>query len=408
MQNLRALVDEKLANNRNHRGAMLAAIASGEIIAFVGAGLSVPLKYPSWPDLMQKMSNHANGFAQYIPSEAAKADILEYAEEICNHFKAHNKLDEFKNIIGREFAPKAGGANCTATYELLAQLPFRAFVTTNYESCLEQAFANNAIKKGKAPNVGSWVVIKKGGQDRHRVSSFLRSIAEVSGERRLAYLHGRYDDTDNIVLTTSDYVECYGIVLNNKQPKDISVTLHYKFVWSLFATRKMVFFGCSMDDPYIKIFLDKVARDLWEQNQISHFIVLPIDEQSASLADGWSQQFLRYGLQPIFFDNRNGDFSKLDQLLDETSEHCIQVNSHLENFSMSNREIFPVNPIIAPRKSFVEKIISAISKLAKPFRQDVTSHQPAKSNVDAERPVNPDWLEEINITTAKDLKKNEN
>jgi hypothetical protein len=400
MQTIKTLVDEKLASNRSQRNAMLSAIASGEVIAFVGAGLSVPLNYPSWPALMQKLTDYANQFAQYIPSAATKADILEWAEEIRSHFIAHNRLNEFKSFIGREFWPKPDGANCTKAHELLADLPFRAFVTTNYEPCLEQAFANNAIRDQKAPRVDPSVIVKKNGQDRHIVSSFLRSIAEIGGERRVAHLHGRYDDTDNIVLTTTDYVDCYGIVLNNKRPKDEVVTLHYKFVWSLFATRKMIFFGCSMDDPYIKIFLDKVARDLWEQNQMSHFVVLAIDEKNAPLADGVCQQFLQYGLQPIFFDNRDGNYSKLDQLLEEASEYCVRVNSHMENFSMSKEEVFPTRSEIL-KMSLGRKIVSVISKLTKLLRRDLAAPPPES----IEHSVDQEWLEEVNATTVKDLKK---
>jgi SIR2-like domain len=411
MQNLRALVDEKLADNRSHREAMLATIASGEAIAFVGAGLSAPLRYPSWPALLAKLHDRANQFSQFNPPETTKADALLYAEEICNHFTAHNALPEFKNILGREYAPRPSGANFSPTHNRLVKLPFRTFVTTNYDSCLELALSDNEIREGKPPCPDSSVIIKKNGQDRHRVSFFLRSITESGGnrDRRIAHLHGRHDDTENIILTTSDYVESYGVTLNGKQPQHYQVTLHRLLVWSLLATRKMVFFGCSMDDPYIKVFLNMVARDLWEQGQMSHFVVLPIDEGSALSVDGLSQQLLRFGLQPVFFDNCRADFSKLDQLLDDAIEHFTHRHSHLDNVSLSNREMAFSNQISLPRRSFVRKIISTISqKLARQFRRELIVEQPAKSGPNQEQPVNPDWLEEINTTTAKGLKKNEN
>ena len=45
MQDSSGLVDKILTDNRSQRQTMLAAITSGEAIAFVGAGLSVPLGY---------------------------------------------------------------------------------------------------------------------------------------------------------------------------------------------------------------------------------------------------------------------------------------------------------------------------------------------------------------------------
>src|ERR1022692_4135998 len=111
MQNLRTLVDEKLANNRSHREAMLAAIASGEVIAFVGAGLSAPLKYPSWSELLTKLHDRANQISAFNPTEMTKANVLEYAEEICKHFKTNNALGEFRDMLGQEFALRKNGAN---------------------------------------------------------------------------------------------------------------------------------------------------------------------------------------------------------------------------------------------------------------------------------------------------------
>lgn len=412
MEDLRSLVDEKLADNRSHREAMLTAIASGEVIAFVGAGLSAPLEFPSWPALLTTLHDRANLFSQLNLPETIKADDLQYAEEICNHFIANNALSEFKSILGRAYAPKLNGANFSPTHNRLVKLPFRTFVTTNYDSCLELALTDNEIKQGKPPCPDPSIIIKKNGEDRHRVSLFLRSIVEraENHDRHIAHLHGRHDDTESIILTTSHYVESYGVILNGKQPQNDPVTLHRLLVWSLLATRKMVFFGCSMDDPYIKVFLKMVARDLWEQGQKSHFVVLPINNEQAALSvDGLSDEFLRFGLQPVFFDNRRGDFSKLDQLLDEAIEHCSHRHSHMENFSMSKHETISIPTNSSSGKSFAEKIISAIPKrLAWLFRREVISQEPAKSKVNQEQPVNPDWLEEINTTTAKDLKKNEN
>jgi hypothetical protein len=409
MQNLRAL-DEGLANNRKYRDAMFAAIASGEAIGFVGAGLSAPLKYPSWPALLAKLHDRANQIAAFNPPEQAKANALEYAEEICKHFKTNNALGEFRDMLGQEFALRKNAANCSSTHRRLVRLPFRTFITTNYDICLEQALSDNAFDEKKPPRPDSSIIIKKNRYDRHRVSLFLRSIVESTGndDQLIAHLHGRHDDTENIVLTTSDYLESYGITPDGKQPQNCPVTLHRLLVWSLFATRRIVFFGCSMDDPYIIALLNMVAGDLGERGQITHFVALPIDEKTALSVEGLSQQFLRFGLQPVFFDSQDGDFSKLDLLLDETIEHCIHRHSHLENFSMPEHKTTLTNPKIAPQKTFFGKIVSAISqKLAALFRREQTLLKPIQSGINQE-PVSPDWLEEINTATTKDLKKNEN
>ena len=46
-----------------------------------------------------------------------------------------------------------------------------------------------------------WLALAGDGSDRHRVSVFLRSIADGgAGPRYMAHLHGRHGDTRNIIL----------------------------------------------------------------------------------------------------------------------------------------------------------------------------------------------------------------
>jgi hypothetical protein len=289
-------------------------------------------------------------------------------------------------------------------------------VTTNYDGCLEQALSDNAVEKGNIPIPDSGIIIKASGADRHRVSLFLRSIVErfENQHRYVGYLHGRHDDTENIILTASSYSNAYGIPLKGKQPtQNQPVTFHRQLVWSLFATRKIVFFGCSMDDPYVKLLLDMVAGDLWQWYQTTHFVVLPIDEQSVTSIDALSIQFQRFGLQPVLFNNCNGNFSNLDQLLDEAIERCPRGNSATSQSDLISNVPSPLyGRTLAPEKIpfsklalFFRKIITIITLV---FRRTQVSKPPFKSEKNQEQAVGPDWLEEINKTTASSLKKDEN
>jgi hypothetical protein len=178
MQDLRAVVDEKLAKNRSHLEAMLGAISSGEAVGFVGAGLSASLKYPSWRALLDKLHERANQIAPFIPSDSANSNVLEYAEQIRNHFISNNALDEFRVILGREFALRQNGENCSPTHRRLIKLPLRTLVTTNYDCCLESALDDKAFEEKRPPPPDPSIVIKKNRRDSHRVSLFLRSIVE--------------------------------------------------------------------------------------------------------------------------------------------------------------------------------------------------------------------------------------
>jgi hypothetical protein len=412
MQNLRALVDEKIANNRNYREAMLALIASREAIAFVGAGLSSALKYPSWNDLLEKLRLLADRVAPFNPPNAVKADVLQYAEAIKKHFQNNSMLPQFNNAIGREFMPR-NGANCTTTHSRLIKLPFRSFVTTNYDDCLEQALNEFTIHELGKSRLDPGVVIKANKADRHLVSTFLRSIVDRvdKHQRRVGHIHGRYNDTANIILAASDYEDAYGLILKGSQPRNVpSSTLHRQLAWSLFATRQLVFFGCSMDDPYIKALLDMVTADLWEWNQPIHFVVLPIDENSVSIVDGLTIQFQGYGLQPVFFENCKGDFLNLDQLLDEAFERCPHddlaasgSDSTSNKFSATHTQ----TPVPVKEPGFNKLALAFFKKIAKLFSRTLLFQKPTQSERKQEQTVGPEWLEEINKATVSRLKSDE-
>ncbi len=388
MQDLRDIATEKLRENLTCREVMLRLIASGEAISFVGAGLSASpeLNYPAWPKLLEVMSAEAKKLASFQSALNETEDPLLRAEELKEHFKKHDALARFKSILCHEYGPK-DHANCTLTHQRLVKLPFRAFVTTNYDGCLEHALTEVAISKNQKPRLDLSVVIKSNGQDRHMVSRFLRSIVEHRGPhwRYVAHIHGWYDDAENIILAASDYAEAYGFKMEDgriQKQKAPVATLHRQFAWSLFASRRMVFFGCSMDDPYIKGLLDVVAADLWEWHQPIHFVVLPLDRESLTSVESRAGDFRRHGLQVVFFDNWDGTFVGLDHLLD----------SALASWESGQTPPAPAS--------------DASKQAVRPSAGSETS-QVADEQLEQIENVNLQWLEEINESTVPSLKKNE-
>jgi hypothetical protein len=383
VQSARELLDEVLRQNLERKQAMFSLISSGEAIAFVGAGLSSGqyLNYPAWLQLLEKLAAAADEIAHFKRERIMLENALSSAEAIKEHFKANNALAKFKNILCREFSPRNDG-NISPTHQRLVKLSFMAFVTTNYDGCLEDALNEYSFSENGRMPPNPCVIIKSNEEDRHMVSRFQRSLIAASEDRHryIAHLHGWHDDAENIVLTESDYAKAYGFVIEKGRlmKEKPSSTLHRLFCWSLLASRRLVFFGCSMKDPYIKALLDAVAADLWEWNQAIHFVVLPIDEESIPSIDNQIAGFRRYGLEPVFFDNRDRQYTGLDELLEE----ALQV-SKVENASTKFR--------------------SELTKTSS--GPDMTSS--SRKQLEERQQISSGWLEEINEITAPSLKKNE-
>jgi hypothetical protein len=302
--------DAILLANQKHRQAMFHLIESGEAIGFVGAGLSHPL-YPTWQEFLETLENKAVELTHMpisLGKGLSKGNVLDYAEAIKRHFSDHASIEQYFAIFGTEFAPKHG--RCTEQQKKLLRLPFKGFVTTNYEESLEQA----AHDCGETRRDCSVVI--KPDDDHHLVTRFLLGLDDKIQPRRIAHLHGIHSETRQIIFTRSEYEHAYGVGDGG------SWQLHRKLIWALLATRRLVFVGTSLDDPYLNQLLEMVADDLWKWGQPIHYLVSPLDAQSIARQQSDQARFNNYGICVVYFDNFDGTYRGLDQLINEAVARC--------------------------------------------------------------------------------------
>jgi hypothetical protein len=264
--NLTAIAESLLLENLRHKQDMMKLIASGEALAFIGAGLSKPLGYPEWPVLLQKLSVEAAKYGTYLAADPSiQSSTLAYAQHIKNHFDA-TRPDKYFAFLGAEFEAKQPA--CGDNHLRLVELPFRGCITTNYDPALEFALRSKNLLEAD-----SLIIVKRDNQDAHKVLDFLLSLSINKPLRYIVHLHGSQNSTKDIILTASDYREAYGMnydPISQEKKKNQQWTLHRKLAWALMATRRMIFWGFSLTDPYILGMLNAVADDLWNVNRAVH------------------------------------------------------------------------------------------------------------------------------------------
>lgn len=383
MEQLSASVRETLDANWPHRDSCLELIRSGEAVAFVGAGLSTPLGYPSWGQLLEKLRREAEGLPSFNPKRDPDREPLEFADEIKEHFFNQGQHASYRRLIGKTFMPSLTGQNHTLSHLHLAKLPFRAIVTTNYDHCIEDALLEAdtrdrllqpEVDQARKRRTDPCINIKIVDHDRHEVSRFLRSISEnaLKSKPMVAHLHGHWKETEHIILTGKEYAAAYS-------SED---SLHHKLAWSLFATRRVVFIGCSLKDPGIRRLLTTVTRDLWEFNEPVHFAILPLDRNPSSPHDATEREYGKCGIQCVFYDNQDGTFSELNRFLQEAVERTrIHQTSALEP---------------------MPRIVASGTETSTPGELTESSQRPHKT------PSNAAWLEQVNQASLEILEKYEN
>ncbi|SDC02546.1 SIR2-like domain-containing protein [Raineyella antarctica] len=152
--------------------------AGGELSIFAGAGVSKPVNFPDWDELLQELAD-ANGKTLVIPAVPQEPDYPQLAQDM--------QIETLNEDIATRFRTEKHALG----HALLADLRTPSLVTTNYDPCLENAAA--AIHTDPDP----------------KLRVIARELA-LGSHPWLLKLHGDIAHPDTIVLTTDQYERLRG------------------------------------------------------------------------------------------------------------------------------------------------------------------------------------------------------
>jgi hypothetical protein len=360
------LTPEQFDANNRRKESLIEFIRSGESILMAGAGCSGNL-YPPWPDFVELLKNEALSHDPAFTSDSV--DFLDFADDV----KACLGNDMYYALISTTFAP--GNQPHEQHHEILCRLPFRGITTTNYDMVLESALT--AIKP--YPNYS----LHFEGTAKVEIHKYLMSLNYNKNlPKRVAHLHGVYSQQASIVLSRSEYEEKYGFSIVNQSDtfydkikgemtkdefKQALVTYGYqwtlgrKLLWSLLATRRVIFLGFGMSDPYFKQMLEFVKDDVGTYYSESHFLVLRVTKNSHQSSMDFSERLKHnYGIQTVFYYDDENDYSGLSKFISELDV----INEPLPAVSKIADEV------VAESKSGNKDLTSRLLEIAKKQNSD--------------------------------------
>ncbi len=307
--------DQEIFNKENdeRKRELIELVKSGEAILIVGAGISVRVGYVDWSGLLEELENLAIECGEDFEKndEKRKKEPLEYAEDIKSHICDKVGVNRYYVKIHDLFKSQTPSQ---WIHEMLVSLPFRGILTTNYDKVLEVALA----KKYPSSVLSHPLIIAK--DSAIQVHEFFMALSDrksdINMPRCIAHLHGIVDSPENIILSRRDYKEAYG-------QRDSKWTLHRKLLWAVLATRRVVFFGFSMNDPYLSEMLEIVSEDLWRWDKSIHFAITSISPDSAKDSIKEATKFKKeYGVGTVFYEDLDGSHQNLDNIVAEIAKAC--------------------------------------------------------------------------------------
>lgn len=240
------LLLEKYIESFSNYGMNLLKEQKHFIIPFYGAGLSMPLGFPSWGKMLADLEVHLD--------ESMRPTYKTYIEDgaylkALEHLKYHsmlNKEDAIAHEITKNFKKIKTKDPFTSpnNYLDLVKLASEFYVTTNYDNVLTSLIAK--LHELPLPYTSL--------NDLTDVSTLLREK-----EHRVVHLHGNIQKPETMIVTEERYKKLYedDAILKKLSP--------------IMASRSFLFLGFSFQDDFFKDLFQKIINDIGG----THFIILP-------------------------------------------------------------------------------------------------------------------------------------
>lgn len=238
--------------------SLIDAIKNNTLIPFVGAGVSMGIKdnqdnriFKSWTNSLLDAVEILNYEQKTKEATAIKAlldlpdvDYLEIASKIHKYLNSHWNT-YLKQTFDKSFE--------TINQDSL-QIPKEILkinnlvITTNYDNVLNWAY-NNENK-----DLIEW--------DKKALYGQVESLKQNPSKQTIWYLHGKISNPDDIVFTKESYEETY---------KENSGAI--EVLKSHLLTKSFLFCGFSLDDPYIKMQMEKL-KEIFGINLSKHYMII--------------------------------------------------------------------------------------------------------------------------------------
>ena len=210
---------------------------------------------------------------EFAPALTLSDDNLANVDEIASVAADARRADEYLKWLDRTFCFNGAPRKDLGFHRRLLSLGFSGLITPNFDPTLEQACIT---EYSSAACVHSCESVDLTDNNRpYLVFDFLRGLGGSPQHDGVLHLHGLHSAPDRLILGAQDYARAYGHDLSAGTAE--LRTLPRKIIWTLLATRPVLFVGFSMTDPFFNKTLELVEGDFILTDEPAHFAIIPYD-----------------------------------------------------------------------------------------------------------------------------------
>ncbi len=256
-------------------GGLIEQIKRGNGVLFIGAGLSKGAGLCDWEELVRPLGETIG-----CPRNTDLLKVAEYYEDVNGRTALLDYIIEHTNTAGR---------GPTENHRLLAALPIKIWITTNYDDLLEKT-------------------LEEAGKPFHKVVRD-QHLPLISADRHtLIKMHGDRQLSDTIIITENDYHTYFRKYLLVKAQLTV-----------LAASSTLLFVGYSMSDPDFNQIYAEVAFYLQEHQRKAYAILFDADEDEFVIRNLDRRNIIVINISMEGQDNYS---ERLEEVLRKLVEQC--------------------------------------------------------------------------------------
>ncbi len=286
--------------NEPHYQDLKSLVRGGRCFVFIGSGLSIGL-YPSWKDLVLDLCHHCEVSIPGSADPSQAETLMDLADQAYA-----NDAATYHRVLTETFGQLP--VTTRRAYELLLHLPFRGYITTNFDPLLADHCRRHT--------------------DNCRDVRIYPSLEADFNERRVFYIHGYVPSgaaptNHHLVLGKSQFEHAYA-----------SSTLR-SFLEQLLTYHPVVFMGARLGEPTLhKVFdfcrstREEIERYFSDRGQPRYILLSKryragaggISERDVDAESSDDELFGALDIRVVRYDNEDGSYSVLDDYLEDWAD----------------------------------------------------------------------------------------
>ena len=242
--------------------SLIDAIKNNTLIPFVGAGISMGIKdnkdnliFKSWTNSLLDAVEILN-YEQKTKEAIAIKALLDLPD--VDYLETASKIHKYLNSNWNKYLTQTFEKSSENINQSSLQIPKEILkinnlvITTNYDNVLKWACENKN-------DLIEW--------DKKALYGQVESLKQNPSKQTIWYLHGKISNPDDIVFTKESYEETY---------KEDSAVI--KIFQTNLLTKSFIFCGFSLEDPYIKMQMEKL-KSIFGTNLSKHYMIIQKGQQ---------------------------------------------------------------------------------------------------------------------------------